>query len=51
MPVKRRRRRVQKRRQRGGILPTVAAITPALTALGKAASLGAASGAASYGAK
>ena len=42
------RRRKQRRKQRGGILPF---LIPAAIALGKAAALGAASGAAGYGAK
>ena len=45
-----RRRRRRRRRQRGGLLP-LAALIPALIAGGKAVALGAASGAASYGAK
>ena len=45
-----RRRRGRKRRQRGGLLP-LAALIPALIAGGKAVALGAAGGAASYGAK
>ena len=45
MPPKRRR---QRRKQRGGILPF---LIPAAIALGKAAALGAVSGGASYGAK
>ena len=45
MPPKRRR---QRRKQRGGILPF---FIPAAIALGKAAALGAVSGGASYGAK
>ena len=49
MPAKR-RRRVKRRRQKGGILP-LAALIPALIAGGKAVALGAASGAASYGVK
>ena len=47
----RRKRGVQrKRRQRGGLVP-LAALIPALIAGGKAVALGAAGGAASYGAK
>ena len=42
------RRRTRRRKQRGGILPL---LIPAAIALGKAAALGAASGAAGYGAK
>ena len=42
------RRRTQRRKQRGGILPF---LIPAVIALGKAAALGAVSGAAGYGAK
>ena len=45
MPPKRRR---QRRKQRGGILPF---LIPAAIALGKAAARGAVSGGASYGAK
>ena len=45
-----RRTRGRKRRQRGGLLP-LAALIPALIAGGKAVALGAAGGAASYGAK
>ena len=41
-------RRTRRRKQRGGILPF---LIPAAIALGKAAALGAASGAAGYGAK
>ena len=41
-------RRKRRRKQRGGILPF---LIPAAIALGKAAALGAASGAAGYGAK
>ena len=41
-------RRKRRRKQRGGILPF---LIPAVIALGKAAALGAASGAAGYGAK
>ena len=41
-------RRTRRRKQRGGILPL---LIPAAIALGKAAALGAASGAAGYGAK
>ena len=48
-PRKRRRRRTR-RGQRGGILP-LAALIPALIAGGKAAALGAVSGAAGYGFK
>ena len=49
MPCGRRRtRRTRRRKQRGGILPF---LIPAAIALGKAAALGAASGAAGYGAK
>jgi len=44
------RRRRRKKKQKGGVLP-LAALVPAGIALGKAVSLGAASGAASYGAK
>ena len=40
----------RQRKQRGGILPLAAAI-PALIAVGKAVGLGAAGGAASYGAQ
>ena len=43
-----RRRRKRRRTQQGGILPF---LIPAAIALGKAAALGAASGAAGYGAK
>ena len=42
------RRRKRRRKQRGGILPS---LIPAVVALGKAAALGAVSGAAGYGAK
>ena len=42
------RRRKRRRKQRGGILPF---LIPAAIALGKAAALGAVSGAAGYGAK
>ena len=42
--------RRRKRRQKGGIFP-LAALLPALIAGGKAVALGAASGAAGYGAK
>ena len=42
------RRRTRRRKQRGGILPF---LIPAAIALGKAAALGAVSGAAGYGAK
>ena len=42
------KRRRQRRKQRGGILPF---LIPAAIALGKAAALGAVSGGASYGAK
>jgi len=45
-----RRRRQKKKKQKGGVLPLVA-LVPAGIALGKAVGLGAASGAASYGAK
>ena len=48
MPAK--RRRVKRRRQKGDILP-LAALIPALIAGGKAVTLGAASGAASYNVK
>ena len=47
MPKTRARRR---RRQRGGLLP-LAALVPALMAVGKAAALGAVGGAAGYGGK
>ena len=50
MPKTRVRRRRRRRRQRGGLLP-LAALIPALIAGGKAVALGAAGGAASYGAK
>ena len=50
MPKTRVRRTRRKRRQRGGLLP-LAALIPALIAGGKAVALGAAGGAASYGAK
>ena len=43
-------RRRRRRRQRGGLFP-LAALIPALIAGGKAVALGAAGGAASYGAK
>ena len=46
MPKTRARRR--RRRQRGGLLP-LAALIPALMAVGKAAALGAVGGAAGYG--
>jgi len=46
----RRKRGRRRRRQRGGLLP-LAALIPALIAGGKAVALGAAGGAASYGAK
>ena len=49
MPKTRVRRR-RRRRQRGGLFP-LAALIPALIAGGKAVALGAAGGAASYGAK
>ena len=49
MPKTRVRRR-RRRRQRGGLFP-LAALIPALIAGGKAVTLGAAGGAASYGAK
>ena len=42
------RRRKRRRKQRGGILPF---LIPAAVAIGKAAALGAVSGAAGYGAK
>ena len=45
-----RRTRRRRRRQRGGLFP-LAALIPALVAGGKALALGAAGGAASYGAK
>jgi len=45
-----RRRRQRRKKQKGGVLP-LAALVPAGIALGKAVGLGAASGAASYGAK
>ena len=45
-----RRARRRRRRQRGGLFP-LAALIPALIAGGKAVALGAAGGAASYGAK
>ena len=45
-----RRMRRRRRRQRGGLFP-LAALIPALIAGGKAVALGAAGGAASYGAK
>ena len=45
-----RRTRRRRRRQRGGLFP-LAALIPALIAGGKALALGAAGGAASYGAK
>ena len=45
-----RRTRRRRRRQRGGLFP-LAALIPALIAGGKAVALGAAGGAASYGAK
>ena len=49
MPCGRRRtRRTRRRKQRGGILPF---LIPAAIALGKAVALGAAGGAAGYGAK
>ena len=48
MPKTRARRR--RRRQRGGLLP-LAALVPALMAVGKAAALGAVGGAAGYGGK
>jgi len=44
------RRRRRKKKQKGGVLP-LAALVPAGIVLGKAVGLGAASGAASYGAK
>ena len=50
MPKTRVRRRRRRRRQRGGLFP-LAALIPALVAGGKALALGAAGGAASYGAK
>ena len=50
MPKTRVRRRRRKRHQRGGLLPLTALI-PALIAGGKAMALGAAGGAASYGAR
>ena len=49
IPKTRVRRRRRRRRQRGGLFP-LAALIPALIA-GKAVALGAAGGAASYGAK
>ena len=48
MPARKKTRR--RRRQRGGILP-LAALIPALIAGGKAVALGAAGGAAGFGAK
>ena len=45
-----RKRRQRRRKQRGGALP-LAAVIPALIAVGKAVGLGGASGAASYGGK
>ena len=49
--IRRRRRQVKRKRpQRGGLFP-LAALIPALIAGGKAVALGAASGAAGYGAK
>ena len=48
--MRRRVTRRRRRRQKGGILP-LAALIPAAMAVGKAAALGAAGGAASYGAK
>ena len=50
MPKTRVRRRRRRRRQRGGLFQ-LAALIPALIAGGKAVALGAAGGAASYGAK
>ena len=50
MPKTRVRRTRRRRRQRGGLFP-LAAFIPALIAGGKAVALGAAGGAASYGAK
>ena len=50
MPKTRVRRTRRRRRQRGGLFP-LAALIPALIAGGKAVALGAAGGAASYGAK
>ena len=50
MPKTRVRRRIRRRRQRGGLFP-LAALIPALIAGGKAVALGAAGGAASYEAK
>ena len=44
------RPKLRRRKQKGGILPLAAAI-PALLAVGKAVGLGAAWGAANYGAK
>ena len=49
MPARKKRQR-RRRRQRGGILP-LAALIPALIAGGKAVALGAAGGAAGFGAK
>ena len=55
MPLRARRRPVRRRRMkrmRGGLLPlALAPLIPALIAGGKATALGAAGGAASYGAK
>lgn len=50
MSVNRRRRRQRRRKQKGGVLSLAAAI-PALIAVGKAVSLGAAGRAASYDGK
>ena len=50
MPKTRVLRTRRRRRQRGGLFP-LAALIPALIAGGKAVALGAAGGAASYGAK
>ena len=53
MPKTRARRKKggpRRRRQRGGLLP-LAALVPALMAVGKAAALGAVGGAAGYGGK
>ena len=58
MPAKRRRsgkrivrRRQTRRNQRGGLFPLLALLAPAAIAAGKAAALGAVSGAAGYGIK
>jgi len=48
--LKRRKKRMRSKRQKGGIFP-LAALIPALIAGSKAVALGAASGAAGYGAK